>query len=215
MLTSYLTIKDYGEASINIRKSEFIGYIRNVETEDFAMEFIEQIRKKNWNATHNCYAYIIGENDEIQKANDDGEPSGTAGKPILEAIKKNYLKDTIIVVTRYFGGIKLGTGGLIRAYGQAASEVIQSTGIIQRTLNTNLAVTIEYPLLGKVENSLNNKGYKIKDINYLEKVTLYVLVEYGFEDDFEKYLINLTNDQVNTERIEQIYLDIPYIKNGA
>ncbi|MEB1806681.1 MAG: YigZ family protein, partial [Bacillaceae bacterium] len=108
MLLSYLTVKGYGEHEINIQRSRFITYIDRATTEEEAQQFIEKIKKKHWDATHNCSAYLIGENDEIQKANDDGEPSGTAGVPILEVLKKRRLKDTVVVVTRYFGGIKLG-----------------------------------------------------------------------------------------------------------
>ena len=126
MLSLYLTVSGYGEAEIEIQKSRFIAYVQRAEEEEAAAAFIEQIKKKHWNATHNCSAYVIGGNDQWQKADDDGEPSGTAGKPILEIIKKNQLKDTVIVVTRYFGGIKLGAGGLIRAYGKSASAGLKA-----------------------------------------------------------------------------------------
>src|SRR5690625_6094223 len=119
MLHEYFTVKHSGEDQLMIQKSRLIGYVRRVETEDEAHEFINEIKKKHYDATHNCSAYIIGENDQIQKANDDGEPSGTAGIPMLEVLKRQHLKDTAVVVTRYFGGVKLGAGGLIRAYGRS------------------------------------------------------------------------------------------------
>src|SRR5699024_9992781 len=115
-LTSYLTVKREGSDEVIIQISRFIGYVSRVETEKEAIDFIQEIKKKQHDATYNCSAYIIGEQDEIQKANDDGEPSGTAGIPMLEVLKQKKLKDTAVVVTRYFGGIKLGAGGLIRAY---------------------------------------------------------------------------------------------------
>src|SRR5690625_617238 len=124
MLTKYYTVKKSGSTQLMIQKSRFIGYIKRVETEEAAQEFINSIKKKHYDATHNCSAYIIGEHDQIQKANDDGEPSGTAGVPMLEVLKKQNLKDTAVIVTRYFGGIKLGAGGLIRAYGSTTSEAI-------------------------------------------------------------------------------------------
>ncbi|OEF99769.1 YigZ family protein [Vulcanibacillus modesticaldus] len=215
MLERYLTVNEYGEKAIIIRKSEFIGYVKNVTTEEEAIKFIDSIKKKHWNATHNCSAYVIGENDEIQKANDDGEPSGTAGKPILEVIKKNGLKDTVIVVTRYFGGIMLGAGGLIRAYGQAANEAIHEAGIIERILHTVISITVDYTWLGKIENELNNKKYQIEKIDYLENVTIYVLAEAGKEEQLEKLITNLTSGQAKIARIEQKYVDIPYSKKGA
>src|SRR5699024_7098601 len=121
MLSKYYTVKYKGADEVVIQKSRFIGYVKRVESEEEAQNFIQEIKKKHHDATHNCSAYVIGENDQIQKANDDGEPSGTAGIPILEVIKKQHLKDTAVVVTRYFGGIKLGAGGLIRAYGGTTS----------------------------------------------------------------------------------------------
>jgi len=212
LLKRYLTIHGYGEKTILIRKSEFIGYAKNVTTEETAVQFIESIKKKHWNATHNCSAYVIGAHDEIQKANDDGEPSGTAGKPILEVIKKNNLKDTVIVVTRYFGGILLGAGGLIRAYGQAAGEAIQAAGIIERTLHTIISIQTDYTWLGKIENELKNRNYAIKKIDYLDKVTMHVLVEVNQEDHFESFMTNLTNGQAILSRGEQAYIDLPFKK---
>src|SRR5690625_1939288 len=120
-LLSYTTVKGYGKHEIIIQKSRFIAYFERAETEEEARTFIEEIQKKNWDASHNCFAYIIGPHDGIQKAHDDGEPGGTAGVPMLEVLKKRGLKDTVVVVTRYFGGTKLGAGGLIRASGSAVN----------------------------------------------------------------------------------------------
>src|SRR5690625_2171584 len=133
-----------------IQKSRFIGHIKRTETEEEAQEFIRQIKKEHSQATHNCSAYLIGEYDQIQKANDDGEPSGTAGIPMLEVLKKNELKDTTVVVTRYYGGIKLGAGGLIRAYSKSTSTALQENGIVERQLMKHIAVTVDYHLLGKI-----------------------------------------------------------------
>lgn len=212
MLDRYLTIGHAGEHEIIIKKSKFICHIKNVTTEEEANAFIESIKRKHWDATHNCSAYMIGEHDEVQKANDDGEPSGTAGKPILEVIKKNKLKDTVIVVTRYFGGILLGAGGLIRAYGQSASEVIQDVGVIERILHTIVSITVDYTWLGKLENELNNKEYKIQEINYLDQVTIKVYAEVGKEELLENFITNITNGQAKITRGEQLYLDFPYVR---
>src|SRR5699024_745979 len=122
MLTKYYTIKQAGSHEILIQKSRFIGYVERVTTEEEAQSFIQKIKKKHHDATHNCSAYIIGDRDQIQKANDDGEPGGTAGIPMLEVLKRMSLKNCAVVVTRYFGGIKLGAGGLIRAYSTTTSE---------------------------------------------------------------------------------------------
>ncbi|MBQ3433634.1 MAG: YigZ family protein, partial [Selenomonadaceae bacterium] len=156
MLQKYYTVKGYGEHEIVIEKSRFICYVNRAETEEEAIAFIQQIKKKHWDATHNCSAYLIGEHDQIQKANDDGEPSGTAGVPMLEVLKKKGLKDTVAVVTRYFGGIKLGAGGLVRAYSRAVSEGLNAAGIVERRLMRVMQVTIDYSWLGKVENELRS-----------------------------------------------------------
>ncbi len=207
MREQYLTVKGYGEKEIIINKSRFISYVNRAVTEEEAVRFIEQIKKKHWDATHNCSAYIVGEHDQHQKANDDREPSGTAGKPILEVIKKTGLQDTVIVVTRYFGGIKLGAGGLIRAYGQSASAGIQAAGIIRRTLATRIHISIEYTLLGKVENELRNAGHPIEHIDYLDRVTITTLTQKGEEDQLESYLTDITSGQADLSRGDTLYLD--------
>lgn len=125
MLENYYTVKPNGSEEVIIQKSRFIGYVRRCETEEEAHSFIQEIKKKHNDANHNCSAYMIGEHDLIQKANDDGEPSGTAGVPMLEVLKRKGLKDTAVVVTRYFGGTKLGAGGLIRAYSGTVSQAIE------------------------------------------------------------------------------------------
>jgi len=207
MLPRYKTVKGYGENEINIQKSRFIAYIERAETEEQAQEFIQMIKKQNRDATHNCSAYLIGEHDQIQKANDDGEPSGTAGVPILEVLKKKNLKDTVVVVTRYFGGIKLGAGGLIRAYGKATSEALNATGIVERKLMRVMHTTIDYTLLGKAENELRSSVYTIKEIHYLEKVELETFVEEGDKESFSTWMVELANGQAEIREGEVLYLE--------
>jgi uncharacterized YigZ family protein len=207
MLNSYLTVSGCGEAEIEINKSRFIAYIGRLETEEDAIAFIAEIKKKHWNATHNCSAYVVGENDQWQKADDDGEPSGTAGKPILEIIKKNQLKNTVIVVTRYFGGIKLGAGGLIRAYGKSASAGLKTVGVSQRQSYTRIRVEIDYTFLGLLENQLRIQGYSIEGKEFTDKITLIVLAKMGEEVTIEQKVMDWTAGQVNLSRGEQIYVD--------
>ncbi|MGY3715242.1 YigZ family protein [Sutcliffiella cohnii] len=200
MLSHYYTVKEYGEHEISIQKSRFIAYINRATTVEEAETFIQDIKKKHWNATHNCSAYLIGENDQFQKANDDGEPSGTAGVPMLEVLKKKGLKDTVVVVTRYFGGIKLGAGGLVRAYGKAVSEGLTSIGIVERKLMRIMHTTIDYTLLGKVENELRQSPYKLKEINYRENVEVVVFVEENHVNQFIEWMVELTNGKsVNSQ----------------
>ncbi|MBT2757214.1 YigZ family protein [Mesobacillus foraminis] len=210
MLPRYLTVKGYGENEIIIQKSRFIAYIDRAETEEEAQEFIQKIKKQNWDATHNCSAYLIGEQDHIQKANDDGEPSGTAGVPILEVLKKKKLKDTVVVITRYFGGIKLGAGGLIRAYGKATSEGLAATGIVERKLMAIMHTTIDYTLLGKVENELRSSIYTIKDIHYQDKVEIEAYVEENQTESFTAWMVELTNGQGEIRQGETLYQEEAY-----
>lgn len=193
LLECYLTVKGYGEHEISIERSRFICYVNRVTNEQDAQTFIQEIKKKHWDATHNCSAYLIGEHDHIQKANDDGEPSGTAGVPMLEVLKKRKLKDTVVVVTRYFGGIKLGAGGLVRAYGKSVSEGLNHTGIVERRLMKKISTTIDYTLLGKVENELRQSSYILDTIHYVDNVIVDVYVNNSEINVFKEWMINLTN----------------------
>lgn len=197
MRDNYLTVKGYGESEIIISKSRFLTYIERAESEEDAMLFIERIKKMHHNATHNCSAYIIGEHDHIQKANDDGEPSGTAGVPMLEVLKKQGLKDTVVVVTRYFGGIKLGGGGLIRAYGKATTEGLLAAQVVERKLHHLMKIVIDYTWLGKVENEIRNSAYSLEEIRYLEGVEIIVSVLKEDENQFTNWITELTNGQAS------------------
>jgi uncharacterized YigZ family protein len=207
MRENYKTIGGLTESEIIIQKSRFIGYAKRAESEKEAIDFIESIKSKHRSANHNCSAYIIGEHDSIQKANDDGEPSGTAGVPILEVLKKQGLKDTVVVVTRYFGGIKLGGGGLIRAYGRATTEAIAASGVVERRLHSLVEVSIDYNWLGKVENEIRGSEYPLKDIRYTDGVELLVYVPVEKEEDFIGWISEMTNGQAKINRLKQEFLE--------
>ncbi|MEH7109765.1 YigZ family protein [Bacillus sp. JJ1764] len=214
MLARYLTVKQAGEHEINIQRSRFIAHIKRTETETEAQDFIQMIKKQHWDATHNCSAYLIGEHDQIQKANDDGEPSGTAGVPILEVLKKRHLKDTTVVVTRYFGGIKLGAGGLIRAYGKATSEGLEAVGIVERRLVQVMRVKMDYTWLGKIEKELRaSTEYKLKEIHYLDIVEVEVYVDENKTKDFTDWMIECTNGQCSLEKGETVYLEEDFVRS--
>ena len=207
MRADYNTVKNYGESELVIQKSKFLTYVKRAETEQEALDFIQEIKKMHHTATHNCSAYLIGEHDNIQKANDDGEPSGTAGVPMLEVLKKQGLKDTVVVVTRYFGGIKLGGGGLIRAYGSATTEGIASTGIVSRKLHQIIQVTIDYTWLGKVENEVRQSSYPLKEISYADGVNLFMYVPTAEVDLFTTWMTELTNGQANILSLSSEFLE--------
>lgn len=207
MRKDYHTIQGYGESEIVIQKSRFITYVNRAETEEQAQEFINNIKEKHKSANHNCSAYIIGEHDNIQKANDDGEPSGTAGVPMLEVLKKQGLQDTVVVVTRYFGGIKLGGGGLIRAYGKATTEGIDAAKVVERKLHHLMKVSIDYTWLGKVENEVRNSVYPLKEIIYADQVEVLVYTKANEEADFINWMAEITNGQAKIEIVEKEFLE--------
>ncbi|WP_123043735.1 YigZ family protein [Cohnella candidum] len=199
MLDRYATVREYGSREIVIKKSRFIGHARPVESEEEAVAFIEQLKKKYWDATHNCSAYLIGERDEWQKALDDGEPSGTAGKPILEVIKNRGLKNTAVVVTRYFGGIMLGAGGLVRAYTDGAVAGIDAAGPIVKVLHREVAVDIDYTWYGKLENVLRDRGIRVGDVAFTDRVRVLCLPEAGEADRFQAWMTDFTQGQALIE----------------
>lgn len=208
MNTNYKTIKGYAEAEYEISKSRFLAFIERVNTEAEAILFINKIKKLHWEARHNSSAYIIGDRGQIQKADDDGEPSGTAGKPILEVLKKNELKDVVIVITRYFGGIKLGAGGLIRAYGKTASLGLDAAQIVKKVQYIRFAIDIDYTLLGTLENNLRLNHYTVEDKIFTEKVRLLVFVEKGFEGKLIESITNWTSSNCILTELDTVYLEI-------
>lgn len=210
MRENYITVGSSASAEILINKSRFIGHAARAETEAEAIAFIESIKSEHRQATHNCSAYIIGEHDSIQKANDDGEPSGTAGVPMLEVLKKQGLKDTVLVVTRYYGGIKLGGGGLIRAYGKSASEAIAASGVVERRLYHLMKVSIDYTWLGKIENEIRQSDYPLAGIDYSEAVALAIHVPVEKEQQFIDWVNELTNGQAEIESAHTEFLEFPH-----
>ncbi len=206
-LSNYYTVKENGFHEIIIQKSRFITYLARATTEEQAQAFISELKKKHHDANHNCSAYVIGERNEIQKANDDGEPSGTAGVPMLEVLKKRDLRDTVVVVTRYFGGIKLGGGGLIRAYGSSVSEALNAVGVVERIEHTVISVNVDYTWLGKLENELRASVHPIDQIHYLDQVQIDVLVKTADVPDFLDWMTNMTNGQAELSSGSTRYLE--------
>ncbi|USG65380.1 YigZ family protein [Brevibacillus ruminantium] len=215
MLQQYKTIAGYGEDEIVIERSRFIGYAQRVTTEEEATAFIAMIKKKHWDATHNCSAFVIGENDQIQRSSDDGEPSGTAGKPILECIKKNGVKDTAVVVTRYFGGIKLGAGGLVRAYTAGTVIALKAAGIVVHTLHQKISISVDYTWWGKVENELRIGQQRVVGTDYTDRVTVHVLIPDGEQDTFVDHMTDQTNGQAEITLGEKEYVEVPVEAVGS
>ena len=200
---SYITIRDFGEDRFEEKKSEFIGYAKRVESEEEAKEFINEIKSMHKQATHNCSAYVIGEKMNIQRYSDDGEPQGTAGIPILEVMKKSNVTDCAIVVTRYFGGILLGAGGLTRAYTKGASIAIKSAGIVEKVNGLKLSFELDYDLFGKVQYICGQNSWHIEDTEYTDKVIVHILCEESISDTIESEIIESTNGKVISLRSEE------------
>jgi len=207
---SYITIKNFGEDRFEEKKSEFIGYAKRVENEEEAKAFIIEIKNMHKQARHNCSAYLIGKNMNIQRYSDDGEPQGTAGIPILEVMKKSRITDCAVVVTRYFGGILLGTGGLTRAYTKGASIAIKAAGVVEKVEGLKLSFEIEYDLFGKVQHICGQNSWHIEETEYTDKVIVNILAEKTIFEDVENEIVEITNGKVIMHESE----DGIYFKEG-
>lgn len=204
----YRTIHKYGKDEIIINKSTFIGHAMPIESEEEALEFIDKIKSEHKDATHNVYAYVFGESSNIQRFSDDGEPSGTAGIPVLEVIKKENLRNVAVVVTRYFGGIKLGAGGLIRAYTKGAKIGLDAGVIVDKIPHRKLKVRVNYTSYGIIENFLNQEGYIVDNIIYDDAVNIYVYVELEDVEKFIKKISNLTSGTAEIEHLKEEYISM-------
>lgn len=190
---SYLTIKKYGIDEFEEKKSQFIGHIKRVESEEDAKAFVQEIKSNHKTATHNCWAYIIGEKMNIQRYSDDGEPQGTAGIPILEVMKKSGVVDCAIVVTRYFGGIMLGAGGLTRAYTKGASIAITAGSIVEKVKGNPISIEINYDLIGKIQYLCGENNWFIEESEYGENVKFHLLLEIEEGEKAIKSIVEATN----------------------
>ena len=204
MLEQYKTIGRQAQQEIVEKKSRFIATVRPVKTEEEAKAFIEEMKKKYWDAAHNVFAYQIGQKNEIQRFSDDGEPQGTAGMPVLDVLQREDIKNTAIVVTRYFGGTLLGTGGLVRAYGKAAKEGLLAAGIWEVVFYKKFDVSVSYTDAGKVQYEILQGGYTLYDTIYTENVTYIVLTTASQGDLFLKKMIDITSNRA------QIKEDTPF-----
>ena len=200
MLKEYRTVFIGEEAEIVEKKSRFIATVQPVKTEEGALEFIERMKKKYWNATHNCYAYVLGERFQTQRCSDDGEPQGTAGKPMLDVLLGEEIHDAAVVVTRYFGGTLLGTGGLVRAYSKAVQEGLAASKIFTRMYGYKLEIETDYTGLGKIQYILGQRGITILNSEYTDKVNLEVLLPAEELESVVKEITEGTNGQAVLER---------------
>ncbi len=208
MQKSYKTINEQGQAEVIEKKSRFIANVLPVSSEQEAIDFINKIKKQYYDARHNCFAYVIGGNIPIMRFSDDGEPSGTAGKPILDVLLGEQLENIVVVVTRYFGGTLLGTGGLVRAYGKCAKEGILAGKIVEMDSYTKLFINVDYMLIGKIQYEITNSEHILVDTEYTDLVKFIVYVKNELVEDFIKNIINITNNNVEIEKENKYFLKV-------
>lgn len=192
----YKSIYKQGVDEFEVKKSVFIGYSSPVKSEDEALAFIGEIKKKHHDATHNCSAYIIGEDMMIQRFDDDGEPSGTAGIPMLEVLKREELTNVVVVATRYFGGTLLGGGGLIRAYSKTSKIAVDAGIIVEMVEYLHIEIDYDYVFHGNIINYIETNGYNTIEMNYSDRVQGIILVSIKDMDKFKSDLINITSDEI-------------------
>ena len=205
MLEHYKTIYEGGEGELVEKKSRFIATVRPVETEEEALAFIEEMKKKYWDARHNCYVYSIGMNREFTRCSDDGEPSGTAGRPMLDVILGEDIYNVAVVVTRYFGGVLLGTGGLVRAYSKAVQEGLAASKVILKQKGIALKITTDYTGLGKIQYIAGERNIPVLDSEYTDKVVMKLLVPVQDVGSVQKAITEGTNGRAGIEKDQELY----------
>lgn len=205
MLEQYKTIYEGGEGEIVEKKSRFIATVRPVESEEAALAFLEEMKKKYWDARHNCYVYSVGMNREFTRCSDDGEPSGTAGRPMLDVVLGEDIYNVAVVVTRYFGGVLLGTGGLVRAYSKAVQEGLAASKVILKQKGIALKITTDYTGIGKIQYIAGERNIPILDSEYTDKVVMKLLVPVQDVGSVQKAVTEGTNGRAGIEKDQELY----------
>ena len=205
MLDQYKTVLEGGTGEITEKKSRFIATVRPVSSEEEALAFLEETRKKYWDARHNCYAYSVGMNREYTRCSDDGEPSGTAGRPMLDVILGEDIYNVAVVVTRYFGGVLLGTGGLVRAYSKAVQEGFRESRIIEKKHGICLTVTTDYTGIGKIQYIAGERGIPVLSSEYTDKVIMKLLIPSEDVENVQKAVTEGTNGRAIMEKEKELY----------
>ncbi|MGI6141824.1 MAG: YigZ family protein [Caldicoprobacterales bacterium] len=200
----YLSLAKFIEHEVVIQKSRFIGLTYLVTEEEELSRYLEDARERYPNATHYCYGAVIGLDGLLQRFSDDGEPGGTAGMPILQVLMQKELRNVLVVVVRYFGGVKLGAGGLVRAYRRTATEAVNQAGVVKMVLSSRALVSIDYSLLGSVEHFLHQPGIMIQEISYGGKVNIHLLTNQNW-DELKGRLTDLCSGNVEIEKLDSIY----------
>lgn len=207
-MPEYRTLGMQAEAEFIQQRSKFIGYAMPVTQESQALEFISSIKSRHWNATHNVYAYLLRDGN-IQRYSDDGEPQGTAGMPVLEVMRREGLTDCAVVVTRYFGGILLGAGGLVRAYAHSCKIAIDAAGAVTMCLCAHLKVVCDYSFYGRLSTLLSECGAAVLQSDFGEYVTVTFAIKQELVQGFEKKLADSGNGKYKAQQVGEAYTPIP------
>ena len=206
MPNEYRTIKEFNSDEYIVKRSRFIGYAKPVTTVDEANDFIAEIKSKHWDATHNVYAYILRDGG-VKRYSDDGEPQGTAGVPVLDVLEKENLVDVCVVVTRYFGGILLGGGGLVRAYSHSAKIGVDSAKIITMAHCLDLAVECDYTFYGKLTDFLSREETVILNTEYTDNVKVIFRIKGENKDNIETKITDLSNGRASSTVISENFCE--------
>lgn len=193
-MKKFITIKNNIEYKFTEKKSIFITHLIRISSEEEAKNFINKMKKKHYDAAHVCSAFVVGDNNEIARANDDGEPSGTAGVPILDVLTKNNIHNVCAVVIRYFGGIKLGTGGLVRAYSKGVIDSLKENTLVERKEALELKIEIIYSLNGKIDYEIEKTNFLVANIEYSDKITYTLYVMKQDNENFINWITEITNN---------------------
>lgn len=212
---AYRTVKQPGEAELVIKRSRFIGRCFPVADEQEALRLLEQVRRQHWDATHNCYAYSVGVSGACARYSDDGEPSGTAGLPMMEALRRSGVTDALVVVTRYFGGILLGAGGLVRAYTQGAAMALNAAQVAVMHPTQRLLVDVPYPLLGRFEHFLKSAPVRVEDKAFTDTITFTLCVRSADAEAFQRELVQHTDGRCEPLVMEEFHAPWPEEDNAA
>lgn len=202
-MEEYFVVEEAGQGEIVEKKSRFIAHVLPVQNEEEALAHIERIKKEYWDARHNCYAFVIGRNNEVQRFSDDGEPQGTAGKPILEVLINGNIHNTLIVVTRYFGGTLLGTGGLVRAYGQSAKTGVDNSKVMHVCAGVGFSLTCDYNSIGKIKYIMAQMNI-VAEEKYGADVVLYINMKERDFENFKSQVVDATSGKAVFGEIEKV-----------
>lgn len=212
-MENYKTIAQTGSHEKDIKKSRFIAHIAQVFSEEEANEFIKKIRQQEAGATHNCTAFIVKENVLIERMSDDGEPSGTAGSPILNVLQQQNLQNVAVVVTRYFGGIKLGAGGLIRAYSSTTAEAVKEIGLVENRIQQGFELTIPYHLFDKFDNYAKNEKINLENKQFTADVKCEIYLDLNIVEEAVKNIKDLFQNQIQLKETQKTYKQVPIEAN--